>query len=309
MYSNISRSEEYKSRLLDFIQREYGIKADNISPAKRGFYGETWRLTATNSRYFLKLDYSPHKVLYESSFPIIDHICNHGIDFISRIVKTADSRLSARFDGAVLGVFDWIDGENTESDATKIPEYQMLAKVYTVPSGGVPIQREDFSGKSAEKFFEQWGSLDDKQLHSLLDKNRIKLEHRAKRLKYFAKLCRGDTAGFFITHGDAGGNLIVSGDRYFIVDWDEPRLAPPERDTWVMCCRDFARDAFQNALRQNGIVHTLRPERLAYYCYHYFFFYLTSYLDAFKQSETVREIEEYIDNWIEGSIQYADMTL
>ncbi|GHO98608.1 hypothetical protein KSF_086560 [Reticulibacter mediterranei] len=307
MYSNIPRSEEYQHRLLEFIRQEYGISAAVLAPAKRGYYGETWRLDATDSSYFLKLVYpAAHKAVYERSFSLIQHLCDHGIDFISRIVKTKDDDLSTRFDGAILGVFDWIDGENRETDATKIPEYQMLAKVYAVPSCGVPIRREDFSGKSADTFFEQWNVLDNIQIHSLLEKHRAKLEQRAKRLKYFAELCQGDTADFFITHGDAGGNLIVNGDRYFIVDWDTPILAPPERDAWVMCSRDWARDAFSKALCQNGIRHTLRLERLAYYCYHFFFFYLTAYLDGFTQTDTMREIEEYIDGWIEGSIQYAD---
>ena len=309
MYSSINRTDEYKSRLLDFVQNEYGIEVVSLTPAKRGFYGETWRLDAVNSSYFLKLDYSPHQAIYENGFPVIEHLCNHGIDFISRIVKTTSSRLSIRYDGAVLGVFDWIDGENIETDTTKIPEYQMLAKIYAVPSFGVPIPRENFSAKSADVFFTQWNVLDDKQLRSLLEKNRAKLEYRAARLKHFADLCKGDTADFYITHGDAGGNLLVNGDRYFIVDWDEPLLAPPERDAWVMCSRDWARDAFQNALRQNGITHTLRSERLAYYCYHYFFFYLCSYLDGFTQLDTVQQIEEYIDGWIEDSIMYADQIL
>ena len=181
----------------------------------------------------------------------------------------------------------------------------MLAKVYAVPCGGAPILREDFSGTSAEKFFERWSALDNTQIHSLLENRRAKLEHRAKRLKYLAGLRQGDTAEFFITHGDAGGNSIVNGDRYFIVDWDTPALAPPERDAWVMCSRDWARTAFCNALCQNGIRHTLRLERLAYYCYHFFFCYLTAYLDGFAEPDGVRQIEEYIVGWMEDSIQYA----
>ena len=97
---------------------------------------------------------------------------------------------------------------------------------------------------------------------------------------------------------------MVSGDKYFIVDWDNPILAPPERDAWVMCGKDWARDAFHDALRQNDIAYTLRPERLAYYCYDFFFFYLNAYLDASTQADTV---EEYINGWIEESFKYADI--
>jgi len=162
MYNNINRDSEYICNLRNFIQRTYQIIPVSLISAKRGYYGETWRLDTGDSSYFIKLVYaSTYMDIYERSFPIIQHICDHGIEFISRIVKTKTGDLSARFDGAVLGVFDWIDGEHIETNATKIPEYQMLTRVYTVPVHGISIIREDFSGGSADKFFKQWSALND----------------------------------------------------------------------------------------------------------------------------------------------------
>jgi len=297
------RDEQYINSLADFICKEYNIPTISITPTKRGFYGETWRLDTSDNSYFLKLVYfTAHQSIYERSFPIVEHLCSHGIDFINRIIKTADGRLFARFDGAVLGVFDWIDGENIETDETKIPEYQMLSRVYTIPTCGIQILSEDFSGRSVDTFFEQWKVTDDTQIIALLEKNRNKLEYRAERLKHFAGLCRGDATGFFITHGDAGGNFIVNNDKYFIVDWDDSILAPPERDAWVMGFRDWARCLFQRSLRQNGIDYTLRTERLAYYCYYMFFYWLT-WLIRYSQ---VEEIEGFFNDWGEERIEYAD---
>jgi len=307
LYNTIYRDNAYIECLTNFIRREYQLEPLSISPAKRGYYGETWRLEASDASYFLKLVYpAAHKSVYKRSFHIIQHLCDHGINFISRIVKTTDGRLFTQFDSAVLGVFDWINGENIQNDRTKIEEYRMLAKVYTVAPCDISIPHEDFSGNSAVKFFEQWNILQDKQLCSLFEKNRAKIEHRAARLKRFSDLCRGDTANFCITHGDAGGNLIENGDRYFIVDWDNPIFAPMERDAWFCMSWDWAMTAFNDALRENGINYTLRSERLAYYCYDFFFFYLNAYLDASTQADTV---EEYIDGWIEESFRYADMIL
>jgi len=290
--------------LLDYIQHEYGIDGTCITPAKRGYYGETWRLYTADTSYFLKLVYpAAHKIIYERSFPVIQHLCDHGISFISQIVKTKSGDLFAQYDDAILGVFEWIDGKNIETNETKIPEYQMMAKIYTIPVHGLTITREDFSYKNADKFFEQWHTLDNAEICSLLEKYRAKLEHRAKRLKYFSTLCSSDTTGFFITHGDAGGNLLMNDDKYFIVDWDHPILAPPERDAWVMCSHEWTRNAFQDAMYQNGIIHTLRSERLGYYCYQFFFFYLTAFLDGFAQAGT---IEEYLNCWIEESIKYVE---
>ena len=294
MQNQTERTASYRKALAGFIEKEYRLPVISLTPASRGFYGETWRLESGERRCFVKLVYfAEYQPVYARSFRVMDFLGRKGIDFISTIVRTADGRLYTRFDGAVLGVFDWIDGENLETNETKIPEYQMLAMVYAVSLDGLAIPREDFSGKSADAFFRQWGLTKDRDTLSPLEQNRTKLEYRADRLQHFAGLCRGDTSGFYITHGDAGGNFLVSGGRYFLVDWDDALLAPPERDAWVMGFCDWARCLFQKSLRQQGIVYTLRPERLAYYGYYMFFFWLTWLIRCADAEETAAFLEEY----------------
>jgi len=82
--------------------------------------------------------------------------------------------LFSDFESAVLGVFEWIDGENIQNEQTKIAEYNILGKVYTVPTGGVPIMREDFSDKNADKFTEQRDALKNKLLLSLSEDDQCK---------------------------------------------------------------------------------------------------------------------------------------
>jgi len=304
MYSNIVRDEEYKLRFRDFIQGEYGIDVNSISVARRGFYGETWKVSSLNTHYFLKVVCCrEHMHIYEQSLPIVQYLCDHGIDFIGQIVKTRHGKLSTYFDGAVVGVFDWIEGENIETDETKIPEYEMLAKVYAIPYQGVDFLYEDFSSRCSDEFWMHLRILDNKQILSLIDKNREKLEYRTERLNLFSTLCRVDKTGFVITHGDAGGNFFVSKNRNFILDWDGVMLAPPERDAWVMCSREWARDAFHKALSRNSIAYKLRTERLAYYCYRFFFFYLNSFIAADSEADVVTA---FLDGWIEDSFRWAD---
>ena len=318
MYSDVQRSNRYTRRLLDFIKCEYEIETGSVTPAKRGYYGETWRADATNNSYFIKLDYSAvHKTIYERSFPVVEHLHNHGIGFISRIVKAKEGSLFTSFAGAVLGVFDWIDGENIQNEQTKIAEYSILGKVYAVPPSGLSFSREEFSSASADLFFRQWDKLkitpDDssKRILSIFEQHRERLTHRAERLAIFADRCKADTSHFYITHGDAGGNVIRNGDDFHLVDWDDPRLAPPERDAWFCLHLDWATTAFNETLRENGISYTLRPERLAYYCYHVFFFYLTEYMQTYfdignPTSSVSAALSEYFDCWIEEEIRYAD---
>jgi Ser/Thr protein kinase RdoA (MazF antagonist) len=230
----MERGAEYLEGLAAFVQREYGLKAlqtsPRIAPAKRGYYGETWRLDAESGRFFLKLvDHSTQSAVYEASFPVMEHLCEHGIDFISQAVKTKGGELFSRFGSATLGVFKWIDGENRQDAQTKAAEYRMLARVYAVPAEGLAISREDFSPSRAERFFEQWKRLKSNpfqasaaRIDALFAKNQAKIMRRAERLALFSKRCRGDDAGFCITHGDAGGNVIAKDSRYSLVDWDNP---------------------------------------------------------------------------------------
>jgi hypothetical protein len=315
VYGNVRRNKKYINSLLEFIRQEYNLEPIGISSAKRGYYGETWKMDTMKHSYFLKLDYSGvHKTIYERSFAVIEHLNIHGIDFISRVVKATDGRLSTLFDGAVLGVFDWIYGDNLQNEETKKAEYQMLAQIYTVPTDGLSISREDFAGRSVEIFQKQWASLDNPQILELFEKNRAKIEHRAERLKHFAALCQNDMTGFAITHGDAGGNVIKDGDIFRIVDWDDPVLAPPERDAWFCLHWDWAIDLFNDELRKNDINFTLRPERMAYYCYHSFFFYLTEFLTTYSEignqgGDMAQKLCAYFDCWIEDIIRYADENL
>ncbi|MCL2820795.1 MAG: aminoglycoside phosphotransferase family protein [Oscillospiraceae bacterium] len=304
MYSNVIRDDEYKRRLVEFIGIEYGIDVVGISAARRGFYGETWRIEADSKKYFLKLVYcDEHKGVYERSFPVVKFICDHGIDYISKIVSTKDGKLSVLFDGAVIGIFDWIEGENTETDLTKTPEYQMLARIYTIPCENLLIEKEEFSDKCADDFYELWRKQENTQILSLLEANKKKLVHRAEKLKIYSGICKKDMSGFVITHGDAGGNFITGNGKNYIVDWDGVTHAPPERDAWVMCSRGWARELFQKTLDDNNIMYKLRTERLVYYCYRFFFFYLNSLLTACSDT---KEIENFIDCWIEDSIKWAE---
>lgn len=320
MQNRTQRNEEYRSRLTDFILHEYGLATVSITPARRGYYGETWKLDTADGSYFVKIVFAKaQRPVYERSFAVVDHIHNHGIDAISRIVKTADGRLYTTFAGGTVGIFEWIPGENIQDERTKIPEYQILAKVYTVETEGLHIPGEAFTGESAVLFYQQWERLEclpiseatDKLL-ALFEAYHLCFDRLQSRLCLFSEWCKSDQSHFYITHGDAGGNIIVNGERFYLVDWDDPLLAPPERDAWFCLHWDWAMNGFHKALRDNGVHYALRPERLAYYCYYSFFGYLTKYIETYlEEGDTdgvlIDEVEHYVRNsWIFDNIKYAD---
>lgn len=313
----LAGNERYLADLSEWIKREYGLAATSITPANRGYYGETWRMDTINGSFFLKLDYAPqHQKTYRNSLEVVDYLCANGIDFIGGVVKTKAGGLFSTFHSAVLAVFNWIDGKNMETDETKTPEYEMLSKVYAVSRPGFAIPRAVFTDDMAVEFYAKWEQMktqneneESRAVHALFERNEEALSHYAARLKHFADRCRRDTSHFYFTHGDAGGNLLVGADSYSIADWDEVMYSPPERDAWVMCCREWAVELFNKTLRENGVAYELRPERLAFYCYHMYFHYLCAFLNGFLKRGMLQEIEDYFSGWIVERMEYADTML
>jgi len=316
LYGNVRRSHKYIVRLHDYIYREYQIRSNALTPAKRGYYGETWRLETATKNYFIKLDYSPHKEIYKHSFPVMEHLRKHGIDCISRIVKNVNGEFFGDFESAVIGVFEWIDGENIQDEQTKIEEYNILGKVYTVPINGIRIKRDIFSTAQADLFYRLWNKLkrdssnkNSAIISSVFERHSGEIKHCAERLALFADRCKPDKSHFYITHGDAGGNVIVNDGKFYMVDWDDPRIAPPERDAWFCMHWNWAVATFNQALKNNGIDYSLRIERMAYYCYYYFFFYLTEFLHTYfdlGKRKVADEISKYFNCWIMDNIRYDD---
>jgi hypothetical protein len=117
-------------------------------------------------------------------------------------------------------VFDWIDGENVQDERTKLPEYHMLAKVYTVPTDGLQIPDERFEAESATLFFAQWDEL--KHLpHSnstdailaLFDKYQGRFGDILARLRVF---CQSDLSHRYITHGDAAAMSLSTATAFIL---------------------------------------------------------------------------------------------
>lgn len=315
VYNNVLRDEKYIHRLKDAIYQQYGIASIKIKPAKRGYYGETWKVTGTVGCYFLKLDYLPfHQKKFQNSLSVIEYLCEKGIDFIGRIIKAKDGKLYSNFDTAVAGLFEWVDGENIETDDTKGPEYQMLCRIYSLTKPGLQIPSASFSDGAAVHFYEQWESLRKSPKNhtncsvlSVFERFREEISHCASQLSLIARRCQANDSDFYLTHGDAGGNFFTGNGRNYIFDWDEVMYAPLERDAWVMGCYDWARNLFNDTLKQNNISYRLQPERLAFYCYHMYFFYLGEFLQVHPICDQSARILDYFENgWIKSRIEFAD---
>ncbi len=107
--------------------------------------------------------------------------------------------------------------------------------------------------------------------------------------------------------------MILQGERMVIIDWDDLKWAPIERDLWWYICERPQIELANQVLREEGIPYTLRDERLAYYCYSRYFFHLGEYLHAYfacpeQRAAVYAELADYLSDghWINRQLQAAD---
>ena len=304
--------------LSDCLQTEYGFVLRDIAPAERGFYGETWKIRTHAGAYFAKLDRWPcHKESYRASLPIVQYIADSGIAFVPRVIATRRGQLCCAFQGGILAVFAFAPGALLEEYAVE-ELYGCLSQVYALRTDGLALEAEDFGCAIVQTCarLAQAGELPT-TVRVALEKRQNAIARYASRLAFFSAVCQKDRSCFHITHGDAGGNFMSDGKRFFLVDWDSVKLAPIERDAWVFMSNPAQLCAIQRTINQNGIAYSLRWERLCYYSYFYFFSYLEGYLSSIlsaaqerRGAEIAADMVEYLaDSWIYARLDAADASV
>jgi hypothetical protein len=305
--------------LKKFLKETYQLDAISVEEAKRGYYGETWKVETNSDVCFVKIVYSKsHKEKYESSFGVMDYLNSTGINFISKIIKTYDGKLFSKYNSGILGVFSWIDGENVEDDNAKIAEIKMLSKIYSVSRSGLNIPVEDFGIEIVEQFYSQWKQLKGLNQNSsaikiveLFNEKEEILKKRKEIVLKMAEICEKDKCNYYITHGDAGGNVMKNNKKYYLVDWDDPVYAPPERDMWFYLDNIKFINKCNEEFKKHGLDYKLNRERLIYYCYKSFFWYLTLYLKTYFENyknniSIIKELKDYFNGWIDKKIAFIE---
>ena len=194
--------------------------------------------------YFVKLKGGQN---HDVGVAILDLLHKEGIQQIIAPIKTFQGRSTQHVDEYTLIVYPYIENQNGFSQILTDDQWIILGKVLRkVHEFKMPatiqdqIRREDYSPK--------WRDI----VRSLYDhiETRPNRDHWAKKLTMFMKehkneidrLLAGaqllgqklqqESAEFVLCHADIhGGNVLISENGcIYIVDWDQPVMAPKERD-------------------------------------------------------------------------------
>ncbi|MBS4168983.1 aminoglycoside phosphotransferase family protein [Parachlamydia sp. AcF125] len=200
--------------------------------------------TRDGTSYFVKLKCGHH---YDISVTILALLQASGIQQIIPPIKAIDGELTQHINDFTLTVCPFVDGQNGFCLNLTDEQWIALGKVLRqVHEFDVPPSIKDRIRKEAysDKWREAVRALDAHiEGNPTGDETALKLwafmkEHRAvihrlvNRAESLSQKIQKRSPEFVLCHSDIhGGNVLIDGNSaIYIVDWDEPIMAPKERD-------------------------------------------------------------------------------
>ena len=275
-------------KIIACLQDEYGLLAVQVTFLPLGADRDTavYRAVADDeTAYFVKLR---RGVFDETSVALPKCLSNQGIVQIIAPLATKTGQLWANLDAFKLILYPFVEGhdgyEVDLSDRQWVDFGTALKRIHTavVPPALIRrIQQESYSPHWREivKMFLEHvenDAFDDPVaaiLSAFLKARRDQILDLVGRAERLARALQSRPLEFILCHSDvhAGNILIDANGAFYIVDWDNPILAPKERDLMfvgggLMGARHTPQE--EETLFYRGYGQTqIDPTALAYYRY------------------------------------------
>lgn len=215
--------------IIDKLKAFYGIEVSALEPLSFGadIHASLYKVRAKNKKtYFLKLKQQSINV------DLLNVLAN--FEEIIQPVKTIEGKLSQQVESLTFILYPFIEGEDGFSRALSNEQWIRLGKVLRrihqieLPSS-FDIRREDYSPKWRDAVRSLLNQRNNSSFLQFLQANKSLVERIVDRADFFSKNIKRQKSVF--CHSDIhGGNVLLDGDSLYIVDWDDPILAPKERD-------------------------------------------------------------------------------
>ena len=301
-------------KLISQIESTYGLKLVDFSPARRGFVAETYCLTTDKGKYFIKIiDNRRFAANLPKALPVQAKLAQR-LDYIPAPIAT----LSGEFqwissDNKAISLYTYFDGKpnsidsdgnphGSESDYSKLLPlaagvYKSCVDCNIVETFPIWLETE------FDTFLNGALPLSD-EVSECVNIHRAFIQDKWRDYKHLCERLAGSDDNFYITHGDMPGNLMVDGNgKLYIVDWDDIKLAPIERDLWEYMSDDVNIQKITKMLADSGVEWTFSPDYYRYYLYTRFFDDLYGYMEldltrAEDSAICARKIKTEVFDWL-----------
>ncbi len=166
-----------------------------------------------------------------------------GIQQIIPPIKTIHGRLTQRIEDFTLIVYRFVEGQDGFSrDLTEHQWLELGKALRQVHKIDVPlgqVRQESYSPKWREAVRSLYAHMEAEpvdevasKLLNFMKKHILSIRRLVDRAEQLGQTLHGQTAKFVLCHSDIhAGNVLLNGnDTIYIVDWDDPIMAPKERD-------------------------------------------------------------------------------
>ncbi|MFV0339822.1 MAG: phosphotransferase [Parachlamydiaceae bacterium] len=229
----------------DWLRDFYEIEAAKVELISVGadLNASIYKVQASDKRsYFVKVVQGRS---YDVPMAILELLQGAGVQHLIHPIKTKEGKSAHQMGDLTLIVYPFIQGKDGFSRSLSDEQWIALGKALRqvheidVPAAlQTKIRRENFSPKWREavrSFFSQEVSAEDEialKLRKFLKDNRALIQQLVDRSEELSLNVREKPLKFALCHSDIhGGNVLIDDkNALYIVDWDDPILAPKERD-------------------------------------------------------------------------------
>ncbi|MBS0635474.1 MAG: phosphotransferase [Verrucomicrobia bacterium] len=223
------------------LHADYGIKVAALEPLSLGADVEAALYkaeTADKKRYFIKVKTN------STSIAVTRLLQDAGLQNVILPIKNRHGEDFQKVENRSLVVYPFIEGEDGFSRPLRDEQWIALGKALRqVHEVAVPIElrnqiREEAYSNKWRKLVEQYLEIDShpdaiaSRLAQFMKKHKSAIRAVIDHANELADGLTPVPSEFVLCHSDIhGGNILIGkDDALYIVDWDEPIMAPKERD-------------------------------------------------------------------------------
>ncbi|EKE10579.1 MAG: hypothetical protein ACD_16C00001G0010 [uncultured bacterium] len=233
--------------IIDCLNAYYGMEGVTLSflPLGADMNASVYKAETKEQRsYFVKLKRS-HQL--NASISIMELLQNAKIQQIIPPVKTIHDELTQSIGDFTLIVYPFVEGQDGFNHSLTDEQWFILGKtlrriheIDVPPSIQHCIRREVYSPKWRKAVRSIYTHIETEptgdeiavKLLTFMKEKRVAIQRLVDRAEQLAKKLHTEQPKFVLCHSDIhGGNILIDKDNnVYIVDWDEPIMAPKERD-------------------------------------------------------------------------------
>lgn len=230
------------------LKVNYDIEVKSITPLSEGadMNAAIYKVqTCDQASYFVKLKHGYGK---DINLTILELLHDSGIQQIIPPIKTIYGRSILRIGDFYLIIYPFIKGVNGFSRKLTDKQWITFGKAlrqvhdFDVPSSLLKrIRKETYSSKWRQTVRALYANIQDETVSkdvialkflSFMKEHKSIIQRLVNRAEQLCYTIKEQSAKFVLCHSDIhGGNVLIKGSNtIYIVDWDEPIMAPKERD-------------------------------------------------------------------------------